>query len=375
MENSGINSKMELVGKIVQGRVLKAPVLANILAAAWKTRAPFQVDEWGSNVFHFRFEDAEDRRNVVQEGPWSVMNNLMVLLPLADGMVIPELQFNTCPFWVQIHGLPVEKMSRANAESIGKRFGKLLALEMSPNNMLLARSFLRVRVEIDINNPLPKGFWMKGKEGFNKDRWISFKYENLPDYCYACGRVGHDQRSCKNSSREEGEKSGYGPDLRTGRAKKGTIPIEEIKREVVEEEDRTHNLIKRRPVNQAGSSCARADNSTSERVNQLGLVQGLQMGEGMRETRSTISTDGRGSNTTSVSLSMVTGITQSITPLSNTQEISSLVQSVTTLPLGAYGLGQPNFNSPPQIKIKPPSILGPCKINSKSVSPDMEPGS
>ncbi|KAH7848349.1 hypothetical protein Vadar_001727 [Vaccinium darrowii] len=273
--DSEINNNMELMGKIVQGRLMKAPVLANILMAAWKTRAPFQVDEWGSNVVHFRFEDAEDRCNVMQEGPWSVMSNLMVLLPLMDGMVISKLQFNTCPFWVQVHGLTVEKMRKANAESIGKWFGKLLALETSPNIMLLARSFLRARVEIDINNPLLMGFWMKGKEDFSRGRWISFKYENLPEYCYACRRVSHGQRSCKNISREEGEKSGYGPDLRTGRAKKGSILIEEIQREVMEEEGRANNLIQRRPKNIASGSGTHVDNNTSERMNQLGLVQDL----------------------------------------------------------------------------------------------------
>lgn len=89
------------------------------------------------------------------------MNNLLVLSPLKAGAVVEEMDFSKCPSWVQIHGFPIEKMSRANAEIIGKRFGRLLAIETSPDNILLARSFLRVKVEINIDQPLPKGFWIR----------------------------------------------------------------------------------------------------------------------------------------------------------------------------------------------------------------------
>lgn len=47
------------------------------------------------------------------------MNSLLVVKPLENNMVVSEIQFQHCPFWVQIHGLPVEKMCRANAEIIG----------------------------------------------------------------------------------------------------------------------------------------------------------------------------------------------------------------------------------------------------------------
>lgn len=197
--DSGIPNNLCLVGKVIQAKTLNASVVSNILMAAWKTRAPFQVSDWNNNVFLFQFEDPEDKRLVVQDGPWSVMNSLLVLRPLEKDMVVSEIQFQLCPFWVQIHGLPVEKMCRANAEIIGKRFGKLIAIEAASNTMLLSRSFLRVKVEINISQPLSKGFWLRGKTG--KDLWISYLYERLPDFCYACGRIGHDNRSCRFTPR------------------------------------------------------------------------------------------------------------------------------------------------------------------------------
>lgn len=157
--------------------------------------------------------------------------------------MVSEVNFSICPIWVQIHGLPVEKMTRANSEIIGKRFGRLLAMETASDNFLLARSFLQVRVEINFTQLLAKGFWLKGKSGTNKDRWIAYKYEKLLDYCYACGRIGHERKGCRFAPREEDAHFGYGPDLRTGRPRKGAIPIEVIRFEVDEAEKQVNNLL------------------------------------------------------------------------------------------------------------------------------------
>ncbi|KAH7855056.1 hypothetical protein Vadar_020715 [Vaccinium darrowii] len=237
--DSGVNNSKCLVGKVFQGKNLRASILSDILKVAWRTRAPFYVDEWNNNVFLFRFENEEDRSSIIREGPWSVMNNLLVLIPLMDGMVVSELNFTACPFWVQIHGLPVEKLSRKNAEIIGN--------QADSDGLCLSRGFLRVRVEINIEQPLPKGFWLRGRADSTRDRWIAFKYEKLPDFCYACGRIGHDNRGCRFVSSAEGEDSGYGPEMRTGRARRGPIPIEIIRAEVDAAEQRIQNLVAQRP--------------------------------------------------------------------------------------------------------------------------------
>lgn len=152
-EGSGetwVTNNLCLVGKLIHTKILSASVISNILSAAWRLRSPFHVSDWNNNIFLFRFKDPEDKQHVMQEGPWSIMNNLLVLRKLEEGMVATQIDLSVCPFWVQIHGLPVEKMTRANAEIIGKRFGRILALETSSDSMLLSHSFLRVRVGVNI---------------------------------------------------------------------------------------------------------------------------------------------------------------------------------------------------------------------------------
>ncbi|KAF7116964.1 hypothetical protein RHSIM_RhsimUnG0009800 [Rhododendron simsii] len=243
-----------LVGKVLSPKIINSTAITNVCTVAWKTRSPFSVTPWSNNVFLFRFEEAEDRELVLRARPWSIMNSLLVLRPVEPEVAIPDHDFSVSPFWVQIHGLPVEKMNRANAEIIGKRFQKLLAIETNPNGIILDRSFLRIRVEINLSLPIPKGFRLKAKSALKKDLWISYKYEKLSDLYFACGRFGHDNKSCRFNPRNEGLNFGYGPEIRAQEARRSSIPIEVIRHEVDMAEIRVAELIAQRPLFQGEGS-------------------------------------------------------------------------------------------------------------------------
>lgn len=66
---------------------------------------------------------------------------------------------------------------------------------------LLTRSFLRARVIVDIRKPLVTGMWCPrpGRDPI----WVKAKYERLQNFCYRCGRIGHDQKRCTEETQEE----------------------------------------------------------------------------------------------------------------------------------------------------------------------------
>lgn len=55
---------------------------------------------------------------------------------------------------------------------------------------------MRMRVEINDNNPLMARFWWTNSQG--KYRWASVKYEQLSDYYYGCGMLRHTTQTCQD---------------------------------------------------------------------------------------------------------------------------------------------------------------------------------
>ncbi|KAI8032925.1 hypothetical protein LOK49_LG01G02685 [Camellia lanceoleosa] len=147
--------------------------------------------------------------------------------------------------------LLVAKMTKQNAEFIGKRLGNLIGVEAMHEGLLLNRSYLHIRVEMDVTKPLPLGFFLQHNSSPGSEQletWVCYKYEKLADFCYDCGRVGHVNSVCKFVSRKEGKKSSYGPDLRTSRAPRLNMPLDQVKHWVDEAEIRVQALSQGRSV-------------------------------------------------------------------------------------------------------------------------------
>ncbi|KAI9126678.1 hypothetical protein K1719_002274 [Acacia pycnantha] len=64
----------------------------------------------------------------------------------------------------------------------------------------LSRTFIRTCVLLNILNPLLAGFWVPRHQ--RDPIWVSVRYERLQNYCYDCGRIGHEARNCKFQSED-----------------------------------------------------------------------------------------------------------------------------------------------------------------------------
>lgn len=91
-------------------------------------------------------------------------------------------------------------MNKKNVEMFGNYIGTYIGTDrgLSKNR---PRSFLRVRVDVDVYNPLKLGIFIKNDDGTN--HWLAFKYERLSDFYFGCGRLGHMVNDCSNLSTAE----------------------------------------------------------------------------------------------------------------------------------------------------------------------------
>ena len=91
-----------------------------------------------------------------------------------------DVDFSKTSFWVQIHNLPLGYLTPEVALEIGESLGivnKSVAL-----SDMVGGNFIRIRMLLDITRPLCRGRIISLDS--NDDRFISFKYERLPNICY-----------------------------------------------------------------------------------------------------------------------------------------------------------------------------------------------
>ncbi|RYR44569.1 hypothetical protein Ahy_A08g040886 isoform A [Arachis hypogaea] len=106
-------------------------------------------------------------------------------------------------------------------EIIGKRLGVVMKTKNPRWNNIFRKTFLRVKVTLNVTKPLPTGFWL-ARDNFH-DLWVDFKYEKIQDsYCLNCRILGHNKRECKNPMTTacwDPMKLRYAPGLGVNRAK------------------------------------------------------------------------------------------------------------------------------------------------------------
>ncbi|KAF3951837.1 hypothetical protein CMV_022554 [Castanea mollissima] len=106
------------------------------------------------------------------------------------------MDFSTTVFWVQVHGLPLNRQSKENIFKIGGFLGRTLDVDLAGSKGGVWKNFVRVRVEVDVSCPLCTGFPLDRDDQGLPVLWVPFKFEKLGNFCYGCGRLRHDLRTC-----------------------------------------------------------------------------------------------------------------------------------------------------------------------------------
>lgn len=147
----------------------------------------------GENRFFFEFDNEYDLEKVLEHEPWTYDKHLVIMERVVDNIPISAIPLNFMSFQIQIHNLPMHCMTEV-CDSIGSSIGSLLQTTETKEQGNRG-SFLRVRVWVDISKPLSRvrKIWLENRV----IRWAALKYECLPNFCYWCGLVSHDDRDCE----------------------------------------------------------------------------------------------------------------------------------------------------------------------------------
>lgn len=194
LEQQSEFSDLCLIGRLLTDRPVNFMAMKTRMADIWRPGKGVSIRDVGEHRYLFQFYHVIDMRRVLDSGPWSFDNQILLLHHLKQGELPSHVPLTHINFWVQVYDLPLGYMSEKVGKQLGDFVGKFLEYDCT-NNSGVWRSYMRLRVAIDVCMPLkrykkirrPGGDWFL----------VNFKYERLGSFCFVCGCLGHTERFCE----------------------------------------------------------------------------------------------------------------------------------------------------------------------------------
>ncbi|KAF5465302.1 hypothetical protein F2P56_015322 [Juglans regia] len=181
------------------------------MSKIWRPEGWIQFKDVGVNRMLVEFQYDRDKEKVLAGRPWS-FDRALICLQEVDGEVpLKDIKFERELFWVQAHNMPLACMSKEIGLMLFSGMERVLAVETDDGGCGWG-SILRAKVEVDITKPLIRGRLLTVDRS---QKWIPFKYERLPSFCFECGSILH-SKQCAGSTRYNKLEANnqYGPWLR-----------------------------------------------------------------------------------------------------------------------------------------------------------------
>lgn len=152
----------------------------------------------GYNLFLISFENEEDLESILKGCPWFFRRQLIIFKRLKAPTERKKIRMVLSPFWLKVGPCPPECDKDDLMNAIGSTFGRLIRSEITGE-------FCRLKINLDVQKPLRRGLFVSTE--YEERLWVPFKYENVPNFCFGCRRMGHGLVDCDEVSTEVREKS------------------------------------------------------------------------------------------------------------------------------------------------------------------------
>uniref|UniRef100_A0A803PR33 Reverse transcriptase domain-containing protein n=1 Tax=Cannabis sativa TaxID=3483 RepID=A0A803PR33_CANSA len=154
------------------------------------------VTEHAHGLFLVTFGCEGDKGRILEGQPWHFAQSITIFAAPESSFPITPDTLHYVPFWIQVYGIPFMCKSFDLARFIAAEVGDLIEVDKDTVKEGTG-PYLRLRILLDVNLPIRRGmnirFIRMGREFV---KWIDFKYERLPDFCFFCGKLDHTKRYC-----------------------------------------------------------------------------------------------------------------------------------------------------------------------------------
>lgn len=183
-----------LVGRLLTEKSINTKMMKSRLADVWRPTMGINIKDLDKGMFLFQFFRKEDMQWVTNGGPWSFDNAMLALEKVETGENPANISPCFVSIWIQLFNLPMGYMKETVGKQLGNFFGEFLEYD-AKNNASIWRECMRVRIKIDVRQPLKRKKKIIKKDG--KEFIVECKYERLGEFCFVCGLVSHTDRFCR----------------------------------------------------------------------------------------------------------------------------------------------------------------------------------
>jgi hypothetical protein len=111
---------------------------------------PFSFAVIGPNKFLFKFSKQDQQDRILKHTTRNVNGFLLSLQLWSPLVTMGEVSNNLSPFWIQIHGFPLDNLTLKNVVAIGKGMGSLVQVEDCSGVSKTFKSYLKILVKINV---------------------------------------------------------------------------------------------------------------------------------------------------------------------------------------------------------------------------------
>nr|XP_045084733.1 uncharacterized protein LOC123494119 [Aegilops tauschii subsp. strangulata] len=212
----GAAEKWLIAGKVLHRNILHIQTISNALRPAWGNPKGLSFRIGGENMFVAEFATKRDRDRVWEGSPWHISKHAVILSEFDDCMRPSELSFDKLQVWARVVNLPFNLRDEAWSRAIAKQLDK----NATDIHFDHGGGYLRARITLDAAKPLRRWILIESARRGQTDPY-DIQYENIPHFCFSCGRLGHSDLLCPTpGTRDEHGDLPFGKGLRPGEEKR-----------------------------------------------------------------------------------------------------------------------------------------------------------
>jgi hypothetical protein len=150
---------------------------------AWGIASLPQIENLEDCNFKLEFNNKEEKQRVLNRDPWRHKGDSLIVVHY-DGLERPsKVRIESIALWVRLYDLPPVMMKEAIARQLGGQVGNFIEMDVR------YLGYMSVRVDFPLSKALvPR---LKSKIKGNGITATDVRYENVPHFCFTCGRLGH----------------------------------------------------------------------------------------------------------------------------------------------------------------------------------------